>query len=108
MSLEQALELGEEARGRAYPKPTVGAVVALAAAGERARGATLYVTMEPCAHFGTTPPCVDAIVAAGVARVVVGSRDPNPEASGGVDRLRAEGVEVEVVDSVEARRQNEA
>lgn len=130
MTLERALEVAAAARGRGYPKPTVGAVVvadgevvaegatetdgrhgevvALAAAGERARGATLYVTMEPCAHHGTTPPCVDAIAAAGVARVVAGSLDPNPEARGGLERLRALGVEVELDDRVEARRQNEA
>ena len=82
--------------------------MALEAAGERARGATLYVTMEPCAHHGTTPPCVDAVLAAGIARVVAGSRDPNPEAGGGLERLEAAGVGVELVDSVEARRQNEA
>ena len=64
--------------------------------------------MEPCAHRGTTPPCVDAIVAAGIARVVAGSRDPNPEAGGGLERLREAGVDVELVDSLEARRQNEA
>ena len=130
MSLDRALELAEAARGRAYPKPTVGAVlvrdgevvgegateaagrhgeiVALEQAGERARGATLYVTMEPCAHFGRTPPCVDAIVAAGVGRVVAASRDPNPEAAGGLERLEEAGVEVEHDDRVEARRQNEA
>ena len=130
MSLERALELADAARGRAYPKPTVGAVlerdgeivgegvteaagrhgeiVALAQAGERARGATLYVTMEPCAHQGTTPPCTEAIVAAGVARVVAASRDPNPEAAGGLARLEAAGVEVELDERVEARRQNEA
>ena len=134
MSLQRALELAENARGRAYPKPTVGAVVvagdeivgegateattespgrhgeivALEAAGERARGATLYVTMEPCAHHGATPPCVDAVLAAGITRVVAGSRDPNPEAGGGLERLEAEGVAVELADSVEARRQNEA
>ena len=83
-------------------------VVALDAAGERARGATLYVTLEPCAHHGTTPPCTDAIVAAGVERVVFGARDPNPEAAGGEEQLRAAGVEVELVDSFEARVQNEA
>ena len=130
MSLERALELAAEANGRAYPKPTVGAVivadgqvvgegateetgrhgeiVALEAAGELARGATLFVTMEPCAHHGTTPPCVDAVLAAGVSRVVAGSLDPNPEAQGGLERLRASGVEVEHADSFEARRQNEA
>lgn len=130
MSLQRALELAEDARGRAYPKPTVGAVVvaggevvgegatetdgrhgevvALAAAGERTRGGTLYVTMEPCAHHGTTPPCVDAVVRAGIARVVAGSLDPNPEAGGGLERLREHGVEVELADSFEARRQNEA
>ena len=130
MSLERALELAANADGRAYPKPTVGAVVvadgeivgegvteetgrhgeivALEAAGGRARGATLYVTMEPCAHHGTTPPCVDAVLAAGVSRVVVGSLDPNPEARGGLERLRSSAVEVENADSFEARRQNEA
>jgi len=130
MSLQRALELAREARGRGYPKPTVGAVVvagdeivgegateaggrhgevvALEAAGTRAAGASLYVTMEPCAHHGSTPPCVDAVLAAGIARVVVGARDPNPEAGGGLERLEAEGVAVELAESVEARRQNEA
>ena len=130
MTMERAIELAAEANGRAYPKPTIGAivvadgevvgegateaggahgeVVALAAAGERTRGATLYVTMEPCVHHGTTPPCVDAVLAAGIARVVAGSLDPNPEAGGGLERLRERGVETELVDSLEARRQNEA
>jgi diaminohydroxyphosphoribosylaminopyrimidine deaminase/5-amino-6-(5-phosphoribosylamino)uracil reductase len=130
MSLERALELAAAAPGRAYPKPTVGAVVvaggevvgegvtepggrhgevvALDAAGERARGATLYVTMEPCAHWGTTPPCTERAIAAGVARVVAGSRDPNPEAAGGLERLREAGVEAELDDRFEARAQNEA
>ena len=130
MSLERALEVAAGAAGRGYPKPTVGAVlvsegrvvgegatekggrhgeiVALAAAGERARDATLYVTMEPCAHHGTTPPCVDAIVASGVAQVVAGSLDPNPEAAGGLERLRAADVAVELDDRFEARRQKEA
>ncbi len=130
MSLERALELADLAGGRAYPKPTIGAVVAvggqivgegateesgrhgeqvaLAAAGERARGGTLYVTMEPCAHHGSTPPCVDAILAAGIARVVAGSLDPNSEAAGGLERLRAAGLGVELAESFEARRQNEA
>ena len=83
-------------------------VVALDAAGDRARGATMYVTLEPCAHHGTTPPCTDAIVVAGVERVVFGARDPNPEAAGGEERLRAAGVDVEFVDWFEARALNEA
>ncbi len=129
--LGRALELAAQARGVAYPNPVVGAVlvrdgavvgegatepvggrhaevVALDAAGDQARGATLYVTMEPCAHHGRTPPCVDAVIAAGVARVVVGSPDPNLEAGGGIELLRAAGIDVELVDSFEARRQNEA
>lgn len=131
MSLDRALELADAAAGVAYPNPTVGAVlsagganvgegvteayggrhgeiVALDAAGERAQGATLYVTMEPCVHHGLTPPCVDAIVAAGVTRVVAACRDPNPEAAGGLEALRAAGVEADVDDRIEARRQNEA
>src|SRR5207237_6788919 len=77
-------------------------------AGDRARGATLYVTMEPCAHQGSTPPCAEALIAAGVANVVAGSRDPNPEAAGGFDVLQAAGVEVEDAESFAARVQNEA
>src|SRR5581483_4364799 len=116
VSLERAVAIARAAGKRAHPKPTVGAVlvrggetvaegvtepggrhaeaVALAAAGERARGATMYVTLEPCAHHGSNPPCADAIVAAGVERVVVGVADPNPEAAGGADTLRRGGVEV--------------
>jgi len=130
VSLARALELAERGRGTAHPNPLVGAVVvrdgevvgegwherrgephaevhALAAARERARGATLFVTMEPCAHHGTTPPCTDAVLQAGIARVVTGSLDPNPEAAGGLERLRAGGIETELVDSLEARRLNE-
>ena len=132
---ERALELAERGRGSTHPNPVVGAVVvragevvgegwheraggphaevvALEAARERARGADLYVTLEPCAHHGRTPPCVDAILTAGVARVVVGASDPNPKTDGqGFERLRAAGVDVEVVEgepAASARRQNEA
>lgn len=133
MSLERALELAERGRGSVdYTHPLVGAVVerdgdvvgegwyagrrtphaevaALEAAGERARGATLFVTLEPCSHHGETPPCAEAVVEAGIARVVAGVGDPNPKVDGkGFERLRAGGVDVEVVDSWEARVQNEA
>jgi diaminohydroxyphosphoribosylaminopyrimidine deaminase / 5-amino-6-(5-phosphoribosylamino)uracil reductase len=117
---ERALELASDSLGHAYPKPTVGAVVvadgevvgkgateaggrhgervALDTAGPRARGGMLYVTMEPCAHHGTTPPCVDAVLEAGIARVVAGQLDPNPNVEGGgLEKLRAAGVEVELV-----------
>jgi diaminohydroxyphosphoribosylaminopyrimidine deaminase/5-amino-6-(5-phosphoribosylamino)uracil reductase len=133
--LARALELAERGRGATAPNPIVGAVVvrdgevvgegwheragaahaevaALARAGDRARGATLYVTLEPCAHVGRTPPCADAVVAAGVARVVAAVGDPNPKTHGrGFDRLRAAGIEVELAGGEHewrARVQNEA
>jgi diaminohydroxyphosphoribosylaminopyrimidine deaminase / 5-amino-6-(5-phosphoribosylamino)uracil reductase len=83
-------------------------IVAIDAAGDAARGATLYVTMEPCAHYGRTRPCVDAIVAAGVAHVVAGCSDPSTEAGGGAAVLRSAGVDVEILDLQRARLQNEA
>jgi diaminohydroxyphosphoribosylaminopyrimidine deaminase/5-amino-6-(5-phosphoribosylamino)uracil reductase len=128
VTIARAVELAERGRGRTYPNPLVGAVVvrdgevvgegwherrgephaevnALRAAGDRARGATLYVSLEPCTHHGATPPCADAILEAGVARVVVGVRDPNPSVSGGgVERLRDAGVDVEVVQGEPAWR----
>jgi diaminohydroxyphosphoribosylaminopyrimidine deaminase / 5-amino-6-(5-phosphoribosylamino)uracil reductase len=129
--LARALELAEKGRGTTHPNPMVGAVVvregevvgegwhrrrgephaevlALRAAGDRAEGSTLYLTMEPCAHEGTTPPCTTAVLAAGVSRVVAASLDPNPEAGGGLETLRAAGIEVEHADLFEARAQNEA
>jgi diaminohydroxyphosphoribosylaminopyrimidine deaminase/5-amino-6-(5-phosphoribosylamino)uracil reductase len=115
-----ALTLGRRGLGNAWPNPAVGAVVvqdgvvvgrgwtqpggrphaeveALRRAGEAARGATLYATLEPCSHHGKTPPCVDAILAAGVARVVSALEDPNPKIAGeGHARLRQQGVAVDV------------
>jgi diaminohydroxyphosphoribosylaminopyrimidine deaminase/5-amino-6-(5-phosphoribosylamino)uracil reductase len=130
--MRRAIELARGGWGQTTPNPMVGAVVvrdgevvgegyharygephaeaaALLAAGERARGSTVYVSLEPCAHTGKTPPCADALVAAGVARVVIAARDPNPVAGGGVERLRAGGVEVvQGVESEAARELNAA
>ena len=133
--LERALELAERGRGTTHPNPVVGAVlvrddevvgegwherpggphaevVALEAAGERAHGATLYVTLEPCAHHGRTGPCADAVAAAGVSRVLCAAGDPNPRTDGrGFARLREAGVTVELAAgelAARARRQNEA
>ena len=129
--LERALELAERGRGTTHPNPVVGAVVvrdgevvgegwhqrkggphaevfALEAAGEAARGATLYVTLEPCRSWGHTPPCTKAVLESGVTRVVAGALDPSPKAGGGLEELRSAGIEVELVDSWAARRQNEA
>jgi diaminohydroxyphosphoribosylaminopyrimidine deaminase/5-amino-6-(5-phosphoribosylamino)uracil reductase len=126
----RALELAERGRDKVGDHPLVGAVVvrnnaivgegwyeydrvdhaeviALRHAGVQARGADVYVTLEPCTHHGRTPPCVDALVGAGVRRVVVGALDPNPVAAGGAERLLSAGIEVEIVDSPEARAQNE-
>src|SRR6266540_1818905 len=128
-----ALALGRRGLGRTWPNPAVGAVVvrddgagpvivgrgwtqpggrphaetqALARAGSAARGATLYVTLEPCSHHGKTPPCADAIIAAGIARVVSAMVDPNPEVAGaGHWRLAEAGITVEVgLGAEQARR----
>ena len=118
--LERALELAERGRGTTHPNPIVGAVVvsgdevvgegwherkggphaevvALAAAGEKALGATAYVTLEPCVHHGATPPCVDALLEAGVSRVVAGQLDPKH--GGGLERLREAGVDAALAES---------
>jgi diaminohydroxyphosphoribosylaminopyrimidine deaminase/5-amino-6-(5-phosphoribosylamino)uracil reductase len=91
---------GGEIIGRGWHRQVGGPhaeVEALRAAGERARGSTLYVTLEPCSHHGRTPPCTDAVIAAGVAKVVACHRDPDPRVSGrGFEKLRAAGIEVEV------------
>jgi diaminohydroxyphosphoribosylaminopyrimidine deaminase/5-amino-6-(5-phosphoribosylamino)uracil reductase len=79
-------------------------VIALREAGPKARGSSLYVTLEPCNHCGKTPPCVDEILSAGVERVVVAMRDPNPDAAGGLERLRAEGVETSIGGDSESAR----
>ena len=131
--MRRALELAAKAEHRTSPNPMVGAVVldkegrvagegfhqrageahaepiALEAAGERARGGTLYVTLEPCPHQGRTPPCVSAVIAAGVARVVIALEDPDSKARGaGVAALRAAGIAVEVgVEAAAATRLNE-
>ena len=116
--MDRALELAALGKCGASPNPMVGAVivdsqgelagegyhaayggphaeiVALADAGERARGGTIYVTLEPCAHHGKTPPCVEAVISAGLSRVVIALSEPTRVAGGGTDRLRAEGIEV--------------
>ena len=118
--MRAALALARRGLGNTWPNPAVGCVLvrdgrvvgrgwtapggrphaeaeALAMAGEAARGATAYVTLEPCSHHGQTPPCADALIAAGVGRVVIACRDPYPRVNGaGIARLRAAGIEVQV------------
>lgn len=127
-----ALSLGRRGLGRTWPNPAVGAVIvkngeivgrgwtqpggrphaeieALRRAGEVARGATLYVTLEPCSHHGKSPPCADAIIASGIARVVSAMEDPNPEvAGGGHARLRSAGIAVDVGAAADAARRDHA
>src|SRR3981189_1405205 len=117
--MEHALALARKGAGLASPNPMVGCVivregqivgegfhqyewrdhaeiVALKSAGDKARGATLYVTLEPCNHTGRTGPCTEAIIAAGISRVVAAMEDPNPKTHGnGFGRVRAAGIEVE-------------
>ena len=126
--MERALELGWGALGTTSPNPAVGCVIvrdgevvgegythppgqqhaeaaALRQAGERARGATLYTTLEPCNHYGRTPPCSEAIVAAGVAEVRIAVRDPNPNvAGGGIARLNEAGIRRRLVSARLRRR----
>lgn len=130
--MREALRIARNAEGRTSPNPLVGAVIvkdgkiiaegwhrqsgtphaeihALNMAGELATGATLYVTLEPCSHFGRTPPCANAIVAVGIKKVFAAIEDPNPKVAGrGIEILRAAGVEVEVgLLAAEARKLNE-
>ena len=133
--IEEAFAAAETGRGHAHPNPLVGAVlvcdgevigrgshhgpgephaevVALAQAGERARSATLFCTLEPCSHHGQTPPCADTLIAAGVSRAVIALRDPDPRVDGrGLALLREAGIDVELLGdpwAAKARKQNAA
>ncbi len=130
--LDEAIALARHGRGQTSPNPLVGAVLvragevvgrgfhtypgvkhaevlAMEEAGDRARGATLYINLEPCSHQGRTGPCADAVIAAGVVKVVAGMQDPNPRVSGeGFRKLREAGLEVELQPSSDAEKLNEA
>jgi diaminohydroxyphosphoribosylaminopyrimidine deaminase / 5-amino-6-(5-phosphoribosylamino)uracil reductase len=130
--MQLALALGRHGLGRTWPNPSVGAVIvkdgvivgrgwtepsgrphaeveALRRAGPAAHGATLYVTLEPCSHFGKSPPCADAVIAAGISRVVSAIEDPNPEVAGaGHARLRAAGVAVDIGMGADQARRDHA
>ncbi|MBT3755099.1 MAG: bifunctional diaminohydroxyphosphoribosylaminopyrimidine deaminase/5-amino-6-(5-phosphoribosylamino)uracil reductase RibD [Candidatus Cloacimonetes bacterium] len=130
--MKYAIELAEEFRGKTSPNPLVGAVVvkngkiigkgahqfsgghhaevyALDEAGKKAKGATLYVTLEPCCHHGKTPPCTGKIIEAGISKVVIAVKDPNPQVAGkGIQQLKAAGIIVETgILAEEAKKQNE-